>query len=95
MALINDGKTICPLCGRLIPANDAVVAFPAFLKKTHSLARYSDAAFHKECFDRSPDAEKVARLFDRYRQVWQNRPKGLKDQKDIDAWGKSAFAEFE
>ena len=95
MALIFTGKTICPFCGKVILANDAVVAFPAFLKKSHPLAKYSDAAFHKECFDKSPDAQEVARLFERYNQIWEKRPKNIKSRKDIDAWGKSAFAEFE
>ena len=72
-----------------------VVVFPAFLKESHPLAEYSDAAFHKECFDKSPDAQEVNRLFEKYNQIWENRPKNIESREDIDSWGKSAFAEFE
>lgn len=95
MALLIRGKTICPLCGKVILTNQAVVSFPAFLKKTHTLAMYSDAAFHQECFDNSPDGSGVIKLFERYRQIWENRPQELKTQKEIDEWGRSAFADFE
>jgi hypothetical protein len=95
MALFVRGKTICPLCGKVILTNEAVVSFPAFLKKTHTLARYSDAAFHQECFDNSPDGGAVSKLFDRYHQIWESRPQGLKTRKEIDEWGESAFADFE
>lgn len=95
MALLYPGQTICPLCGKVILKDQAVVGFPAFLKKTHALAAYSDAAFHKECFDKSPDRFAVTKLFDRNQQIWRNRPRGLKTQKEIDEWGKLAFAEFE
>jgi hypothetical protein len=95
MALIIKGKTICPLCGKVIRADANVVAFPAFLKKSHPLAKYSDAAFHKECFDKNGDAQEITRLFERYNQIWKDRPKNLTNHKDINAWGKSAFAEFE
>ena len=95
MALITRGKTICPICGKVIQADEMVVAFPAFMKKSHPLSKYSDAAFHKECFDKSRDAQEVTRLFKRYNEIWESRPKNLKNRKDIDAWGKSAFAEFE
>ena len=95
MALIFSGHTICPICGEVILHNQAVVGFPAFLKKTHPLAAYSDAAFHKECFDKSPDRDAVLKLFDRNEEIWRNRPRGLTTQKEIDEWGKSAFAEFE
>jgi hypothetical protein len=95
MALLIRGKTNCPLCGKVILTNEAVVSFPAFLKKTHALARYSDAAFHQECFDNSPDGSAVIKLFDRYRKIWENRPKELKTQEEIDEWGEFAFADFE
>jgi len=94
MVLITRGTT-CPLCGEAILPDDAVVGFPAFLKATHVLANYSDAAFHKACFDKSPDAEKVAELYNRYRKVWESRPQSLKPGPETDAWAASAFSEFE
>ncbi len=95
MALLFRGHTICPLCGKAILTDQAAVAFPAFLKKTHALGAYSDAAFHRQCFDKSPDRIAVTKLFDRSQEIWQSRSRGLKTQEEMDEWGKSAFAEFE
>ena len=95
MAIIIKGKTTCPICGKLLLTDQEIEAFPAFLKNTHPLARYSDAAFHKECFDKSPDAIAVTKLYDRFCKIWESRPRGLVTDKEVVEWGKSAFAEFE
>jgi hypothetical protein len=95
MALVIKGKTACSLCGKMLLPTDTVVSFPAFLKSTHPLAKYSDAAFHEQCFSNSMDAEGVRQLFGKYREIWDSRPTDLKNQKDIENWGRSAFAEFE
>jgi len=95
VALIFTGHTTCPLCGKVLLASQEIVSFPAFLKKTHPLFSYSDAAFHKECFDNSVDHVAVTKLYGRFREILESRPRGLKTLKEIEEWGKSAFAEFE
>lgn len=67
---------------------------PAFLGKNHPLHRYSDANFHRWCFAACPDREALEAAFTRYEKVWKDRPKDLKTLEEINAWGKSAFAEF-
>jgi len=51
MALIILGKTLCPLCGKIIGKIDQTVATSHFIAdRNDPLWRYSDAGFHKECF---------------------------------------------
>jgi hypothetical protein len=95
MAFLFPGKTRCPLCGNVIHEGDAVVAFPAFLGPGHPLSRYSDAAFHGACFARCPDEADVSRLFRRYREIWENRPRHMQSTAEIEEWGQKAFKEFQ
>ena len=94
MALVIRGETLCRLCGTTIEDGQSIIGFPAFLKPGHSLASYSDSAFHEECFVGSPDSDAVNRLYERYRQIWDSRPRDLKSVEEIEAWGKAAFREF-
>jgi hypothetical protein len=92
MALLIRGKTICPLCGNLIAENDDVYATPAFLKPTHPLASYSDAAFHSQCFAATAERPDVERLLERYKSVMANAPESLED---YEVWIHDALQEFE
>ena len=92
LALIIRGKSICPICGRVLNESDALLATPAFLKSTHRLARFSDAAFHQECFLASPEHEEVERLWERYRAIWARAPSTLEEG---EIWVKEAFLEFD
>lgn len=94
MALVITGKSKCGICGRVIEASDDTTAFPAFLRPTHRLYRYSDDVFHRHCFETSADREEMERLFARFRYIWDHRPSGLTAEQ-IEAWGRSAFSEFE
>lgn len=94
MALLLVGKSVCQICGQLIKASDEVRMFPAFLKSSHRMYRYSDAPFHKQCFEASPDRDEVERLFAKFRDIWDHRPSNL-TMEEAEAWGRSAFAEFE
>ena len=93
MALVVAGKTRCPLCGNVLASSDELVAFPAFLGAKHRLSDFSDAAFHRSCFQSHPLAPEVQRIYERYQQVWASRPRGL-GLAAIEEWGKQAFREF-
>lgn len=95
MAIIIRGKSTCGLCGEVLGASAQIVGFPAFLPATHELSRYSDSAFHTECFTNWSERETFERLYHRYQQIWSMRPKHLTSAGEIDAWGNSAFTEFE
>ena len=95
MALIIRGKSECPLCGKVIQKGDEIVAFTAFLRPEHPLWKYSDAAFHKECFDRSPDKEAVERVHGKFRDIWATRPRHLKKVEEMKAWHDMAFVDFD
>jgi hypothetical protein len=94
MALFFRGKSICPLCGVEMKEDDEIVAFPAFLPSHHQLASFSDAAFHRTCFEKDPRSERVKELYRRYRAIWDSRPRELKTLEEIDAWGREAFKGF-
>lgn len=94
MAILLRNKTTCPLCGKVIATDDAVRGFPAFLKSTHRLGKFSDATFHENCLATSADATEVQVLYEKWQAIWVNRPLDLKSVAEMDAWGKSALAEF-
>lgn len=92
MALLIRGKTICSLCGNPIAENDEVYATPAFLKPTHRLGLYSDAAFHSHCFAATADRQEVERLLERYKSVMASAPDSLEE---YEVWIQDALREFE
>jgi hypothetical protein len=94
MAMIIRGKTICPLCGRVLAEDDEVVSFPAFLRPEHELGAFSDAAYHLQCFEVHPRAGEVSALYQRYREIWDSRPRDLQTWEEIEAWGRRAFKDF-
>jgi|SRR5215469_5953140 len=95
MALIFPGKTRCGICDKVIGEDDAIVAFPAFLRLGHPLWRYSDGAFHERCFNESPDKEAVERVYNKYHQIWEKRPRHLKNIEEMKGWHDAAFANFD
>ena len=96
MALIIRGATPCALCGSVLDSSaEEIIGFPAFLPSTHRLWKYSDAAFHKSCFDAWEDCSELLDVYQRFRDIWATRPMGLTSLKEINEWGKQAFAEFD
>ena len=95
MALMFSGSSTCLMCKKVIERTEDAVAFPAFLKAGHRLHWYSDGLFHRECFAASPDKEEVEKLYARFRQIWDDRPRDLKTLEEIEKWGRSAFKEFD
>jgi hypothetical protein len=86
MALLIRGKSICPLCGAVIGISDEVSALPAFLPLGHRLARFSDAAFHRHCFEASADRVEVEQLLARIKDEMAAGPKTLDE---YEAWVKN------
>jgi hypothetical protein len=91
MAIIIAGESRCPICGKVIDKGVAVATFPAFLPRGHELSAFSDAAFHRACFDAHPSAARVKDLYARYQRVWDDRPRDLKTLADVEAWQRAAF----
>lgn len=86
MAMIVEGETKCPLCNRVFEKGQDVVGFPAFLPAAHELCQFSDATFHRACFEANPLARTVSDLYARYRRAWSERPRQLKTLDAIEAW---------
>jgi hypothetical protein len=94
VALFFAGKTTCSRCGKIVESGRDAILFPAFLRRDHRLGKFSDAVFHKTCYGEWPDRTEFEAIFQRYRQIWDSRPKGLKTIEEIEAWGREAFREF-
>lgn len=94
MALILLGKTICSLCGLTLERGDEITSFPAFLRSDHEFGMFSDAGFHRSCFESHPRAGEVQALYDRYRAIWESRPRDLRTLEEMEAWGREAFKNF-
>jgi hypothetical protein len=93
MAIIFEGLTECHICKQVLQAGDEITAFPAFLKNTHPLWEYSDAAMHTRCYEACPDKPEMDRLYARFREIWDSRPLGA-TWEEIEEWGRTAFLEF-
>ncbi len=94
MAIIIEGKTICPLCGKALFKEQGWIAFPAFLRAGHKFFDYSDAAFHSECFMTWKDHEEFQTLYDRFQEIWKERPRNVPWQEAME-WHKHAFDELD
>jgi|SRR5271155_180897 len=94
MALIFRGKSECRLCGRVIGAEDEVVAFPAFLTPRDPFWSYSDAAFHATCFASDPNAVGVQQVYQQWSDIYGTRPRNLQTDEDRMNWARTAFANF-
>jgi hypothetical protein len=86
------GKTICAICGEVIAVDDDVFATPAFLRPTDQLARYSDAAFHRRCFEGSGERAEVDRLLALFSERMKAAPKTLEE---YESWIKDSMPELE
>lgn len=91
MAIIIEGKTLCGICGLAIVNAADATCFPAFLPQGHRLSRFSDSAFHKDCFVACPERQQVDDVYGKYRRIWNSRPQGLNSLAEIEAWGREAF----
>lgn len=64
MAIIRLGITLCPLCKQPIENPESCRAFPHFIEDEEDpLSPYSDAAFHKWCFDSWPKRNEFLERF--------------------------------
>jgi hypothetical protein len=94
MALILLGRSKCPLCSEPMREGQELKAFPAFLPYDHKFGRFSDAAFHKACFEKDPDAEDVNMMLYVYDKLLQSIPKGLKTVEEINAATQETFKDW-
>jgi len=94
MAVLIEGKTTCGICCKVIDRAADAIAFPAFLSRSHRLAKFSDAAFHAACFASCAERDEVESVFKRYQEIWESRPKELRTLAEIEAWGKEAFRDL-
>lgn len=92
MALLLPGKTVCSLCGEVIVARDDVVATPPFLESTHRLARFSDAAFHRRCFEEAAEHAEVENLLMRFKEKMATGPRTLEE---YESWLKDSMRDSE
>jgi hypothetical protein len=62
MALIIRGSTKCVVCGKVLTEEDEVAGLPPFATDSSDpLWRYSDAGFHRRCFESLPERSEIER----------------------------------
>jgi len=93
MAIVMQGMR-CPLCEQPLDEGEPLIGFSAFLPVSHRLAVFSDAAFHRSCFEADSRHLEVTELFRRFTAIWESRPAGLQTLDEIEAWGREAFKDF-
>ena len=93
MAILLRGKSRCSLCGKIMTRRDEIVAFTAFLRPVHRLHRFSDAAFHRPCFEGCPERRAVEEVYGRFRRIWDSRPLDA-TLAESEAWARVAFDEL-
>ena len=91
MAVVIAGRSHCLLCGRIIERSNDAIATPPFLRQSHRLARFSDAVFHRECFEQCSDSDEVQRLLARFQEVMKQAPPTLDA---YEKWVEKAMEEF-
>lgn len=94
MGLLFPDKTICLICRKTISSSDDFESFPAFLPNSHPLHKYSEGIFHRGCYENWEKHEEFSDLYNRFRKVWDSRPKNLKTIDEINKWGAEAFTKF-
>jgi hypothetical protein len=94
MAIILLGKSLCPLCNEVMRGDQELKAFPAFLPYDHRFGKFSDAGFHKACFEKHPDAQDVDMMLYVWTKIMDGRPKDLKTVEEIEIWAKDAFQDW-
>ncbi|REJ75390.1 MAG: hypothetical protein DWQ47_07880 [Acidobacteria bacterium] len=90
MAIVIEGRTKCPLCSRTVSDRDEIRAFTAFLPKQHKLWRYSDAAFHEDCFSSWEHRRFFEEVWDARNDLWSERPDVPHDSSEARDW----YSEF-
>jgi len=90
MALVKFGSTKCRLCDEILRQGDELVVVPAFIPSNHELFLFADSAYHQHCFQSWQHSERLQKLFESYRSVWDSRPEGL-GFLEAEEWGKRAF----
>jgi len=74
MAIIIRGKTKCHFCGTVIEEGQKVSSFPHFVSnELDPLSVFDNGAFHLDCFQNHPLAEKAER---RYEEILQRNGPG-------------------
>jgi hypothetical protein len=94
MVMIIEGKSQCLLCQEVLDQNKKYTSYPAFLPRDHRYGRFSDAAFHTECFINDPDHEAVEDMLTAYKMILKSRPYDLKSMEQILTWEKEAFSDW-
>jgi hypothetical protein len=94
MAIFISGKSTCRICGQVLLQDQEKVGFTHFLPKSHKWWEYSDGVFHRACFESWPDHEEFNKLYKRFREIWDSRPKDLTSMEEKDKWMREAFKEF-
>lgn len=94
MALVLLGKSKCSLCSEVMKEGEELKAFPAFLPYDHRFGRFSDAAFHKVCFEKDTDAQAVDDMLYVWERIMKSMPRDLVTEELRTAWYTENFQDW-
>jgi hypothetical protein len=94
MALVLLGRSKCPLCSEVMKEGEELKAFPAFLPYDHRFGRFSDAAFHKVCFEKDEDAQAVDDMLYVWERIMKSMPRDLATEEQRTAWYTENFQDW-
>lgn len=80
------GKTTCALCSAAITEEADKIAFPEFLPEGHHLRQYSNAVFHRKCFNEWQRRDEFLEIFERWKRIYRERPMPPNDIKNFSDW---------
>lgn len=80
MVLILTGKSQCAKCGKILSQGEELVGLPALFPVGHRLYKYSDAGFHRKCYeslDVFSDIESILKKLDDLKLQKPSVPGGM------------------
>lgn len=76
MAIVFDGETTCALCDKKLQENESLVLIPAFFEDSlHSLWKYTDVGFHRDCF---MQWERKVELVSEFNEYYKKHYRGIR-----------------
>ena len=74
MAIIIPGKSECAECGDILQKGEDIVGLPALFSSSHSLYKYSDAGFHKTCYESLGDLSQIELVLEKLETLRAQKP---------------------
>lgn len=93
MSMFFPGRTKCIICGKSVETVADCFGIPAFIPPGHKFSGFSDACFHRDCYDAWTDRLEFQKLYEQYINLWNTRPSDLSPD-EIEKWAEKYLMNF-